>query len=377
MINKERLLNEFLNLISFDAESYHEREIADYLKNELNNLGFSVDEDDANVKNAIYHNFDPKLSSGNIYAFKKGNVKGEPILLSAHLDTVCPGKNKKAIIENNLVKSDGSSVLGSDDATGIASILEALRVIKEKNLKHHDIEIIFFTSEEPYCKGSKVFDYKKIKSKVGYVFDLSGKVGNIAISAPSIISFKAEIFGKASHAGFNPEDGISAILLLSKLINNVKSGRVANDTTLNFGVISGGSLNNIVPDYSYVTGEIRSSIHNKAIHELKIIENELMRLTKEYNALYDFKYDIEIEAYRVDIDELVIKRYKKVMDNLNIKDYELINTFGGSDGNNLNKYGIKSVVVANAMNNCHSKDEYFYLDDFYKSALIALHLIID
>ena len=79
----------------------------------------------------------------------------------------------------------------------------------------------------------------------------------------------------------------------------------------------------------------------------------------------------------MDIDEQVIKRYKKVMNNLNIKDFELIDTFGGSDGNNLNKYGIKSVVVANAMNNCHSKDEYFYLDDFYKSALIALHLIID
>ena len=377
MINKERLLNEFLHLISFDSESYHERKIADYLKNELIDLGLKVDEDDACIKNAIYHNFDPKLSSGNIYGFLKGNAKGESILLSSHMDTVSPGINKKAIIKDGLVKSDGKSVLGSDDATGIASILEALRVIKENNLKHPDIEVILFTSEEPYCKGSRAFDYTKIKSKIGYVFDLSGKVGNIAISAPTIISFKAEIYGKSSHAGFNPEDGLSAIVLLSKLINGVKSGRVSNDTTLNFGVISGGSLNNIVPDYAFVTGEIRSSIHNKALHEIKKLDNELKRITKEYNTIYELKYDIEIEAYRVNEDELVIKKYKKVMDKLDIKDYSLIDTFGGSDGNNLNKYGIKSVVVANAMNNCHSKDEYFYLDDFYKSALIALHLIID
>ena len=377
MINKERLLKEFLHLISFDSESYHERGIGLYLEKELKTLGLEVSVDDANIKTSIYHNFDPKNSFGNIYAYLKGNTNGEAILLSAHMDTVKPSINKKAIIENNLVKSDGNSVLGSDDATGIAIILEALRIIKENNLKHPDIEVVFFTSEEPYCKGSKAFDYKKIKSKIGYVFDLSGKVGNIAISAPTIISFKAELFGKASHAGFNPEDGISSILLLSKLINNVKSGRVANDTTLNFGIIGGGTLNNIVPDYAYVTGEIRSSIHNKAIHEIKIIEAELKNITKEYNALYELKYDIEIEAYRVKEDELVIKKYKNVMDKLNIKDYKLIDTFGGSDGNNLNKYGIKSVVVANAMNNCHSKDEYFYLDDFYKSALIALHLIID
>lgn len=377
MINKDRLLNEFLHLISFDSESYHEREIADYLKKELISLGLEVDEDDANIKNAIYHNFDSKLSSGNIYGFLKGNIKGDSILLSSHMDTVSPGKHKKAIIEDGIVKSDGTTILGSDDATGLASILEALRVIKENHLNHPDIEVVFFTSEESYCKGSKVFDYSKIKSKIAYVFDLSGKVGNVAISAPSIISFSAEIFGKSSHAGFNPEDGINAIILLSKLINNVKSGRVSSDTTLNFGIIGGGTLNNIVPDYSYVTGEIRSSVHNKALHEIIKIEDELKNITKEFNASYGLKYNIEIEAYRVDKDESVIKRYKNVMNNLNIADYELIDTFGGSDGNNLNKYGIKSVVVANAMNNCHSKDEYFYLDDFYKSALIALHLIID
>lgn len=377
MINKERLLNEFLHLISFDSESYHEREIADYLKKELISLGLEVDEDDANIKNAIYHNFDPKLSSGNIYGFLKGNIKGDSILLSSHMDTVSPGKHKKAIIEDGIVKSDGTTILGSDDATGIASILEALRVVKEKHLKHPDIEVIFFTSEEPYCKGSRVFDYSKIKSKIAYVFDLSGKVGNVAISAPSIISFSAEIFGKSSHAGFNPEDGVSSILLASKLITNIKSGRVSSDTTLNFGVISGGTLNNIVPDYAKITGEVRSSIHNKALHEIKKLDNELKRIAKEYNTIYELKYDIEIEAYRVNEDELVIKKYKNVMDKLDIKDYSLIDTFGGSDGNNLNKYGIKSVVVANAMNNCHSKDEFFYLDDFYKSALIALHLIID
>ena len=377
MINKERLLNEFLRLISFNSESFHEREIGLYLENELKNLGLEVSIDDANIKNAVYHNFDPKESFGNIYAYLKGNIDGGSILLSAHMDTVSPGVNKKAIIDSGIVKSDGKTILGSDDATGLALILEALRVIKENNLKHPDIEVVFFTSEEPYCKGSRWFNYSKIKSKIAYVFDLSGKVGNIAISAPTIISFKAEIFGKESHAGFNPEEGISSIVLLSKLISNIKSGRIDNNTTLNFGLISGGTLNNIVPNYAYVTGEVRSSIHNNAINQIKIIENELKNITSNLDASFKLNYDIEIEAYRISDDELVIKKYKKVMENLKINDYKLIDTFGGSDNNNLNKNGIKGVVVANAMNNCHSKDEYFPLEDFYKSALIALHLIID
>lgn len=368
-MNKDRLLNEFLKLISFDSPSYHEDEIAFYLYDRLKNLGLEVSMD-----NAIEKLTNRKTKAGNIYGYLKGNIDGEPILFSSHMDTVKPALNKKAIIENGIVKSSGESVLGSDDATGIAEIIEMLEVIKEENLKHPDIEIIFFVAEEEFCKGSSVFDFSKIKSKQAYVFDLSGKVGNIAISAPSIISFEINIKGKAAHAGFEAEKGISSILIAANAISKIKLGRINEETTLNIGTINGGVGKNIIPENTIITGEIRSMNHEYAINIINDIKNIFESEANILNGAIDFKYIENIFAYRIDKDDEIIKDYIDVINKLGYENPELINTFGGSDNNNFNKHGIHGIVVANAMNNIHTINEYFELEEFYKAANICISL---
>jgi len=371
MINSNRVLNEFITLASFDSESFHEKNISEYLVNKLTSLGFEVSVDDAGKK--LSDNID---SSGNIYAFLKGNIKGEPILLSAHMDTVSPGKNKKVIVHNDgKVTSDGTTVLGSDDITGIVTILESINVIIENNISHPDIEVVFFVAEEPFCKGSSLFDYSLIKSKNAYVFDLSGSIGTIANQAPSIYSFEATFHGKAAHSGFEPENGIDAILIASKAISKLKLGRIDQQTTANIGIINGGTGKNIVPNLVSIKGEVRSLSDLKALDVLNNIKATFDNEAKLLKGTVEFKYIQEIQAYNIELESKVITNYSKALNRLNYGKPNIITTFGGSDNNNFNKHGIEGIVVSNAMNDVHTVNEYFYLQDLYKSINIAIELI--
>ena len=368
-INKKRVLDEFNKLISFDSASFFEDDIANYLYDKLKNLGLEVHMDKA-VEKLTGRN----TNTGNIYGYLKGNIEGNPILFSAHMDTVEPSKNKKAIIEGNVIRANGSSVLGSDDVTGIVEILEMLTQIKENNLDHPDIEVIFFVAEEPFCKGSSVFDFSIVKSKKAYVFDLHGKVGNIAVSAPSIFTFYVSIKGKAAHAGFEIEKGISSIQIASNAISKIKLGRIDKDTTINIGTINGGVLKNVVPELTTIVGEVRSSNHNKGLALLEDVKKTFIDETKKSGGTIEFDYEENVFAYKINDDEEVVKDYLKVIDKLGYGKIDLVETFGGSDNNNLNKHGIKGVVVANAMNDIHTVHEYFEIDEFYKACEICLAL---
>ena len=123
-----------------------------------------------------------------------------------------PGNRKHAIVhEDGRITSDGTTVLGADDVSALASYIEAIRTIKENNLPHGDIELAISVAEEPYDVGSAYYDFSRIKSRIAYTFDLAGQIGLAALEAPSIISFKVNVKGKSAHAGFNPEDGIHAL----------------------------------------------------------------------------------------------------------------------------------------------------------------------
>ena len=90
-VDKEEIYREFKDLVAIDSLSFQEREMADRLTEKLRELGFEVSEDEAGE--AIGGN------AGNLYGFLKGSIPGKPILLSAHMDTVCPGNGKRAFVD--------------------------------------------------------------------------------------------------------------------------------------------------------------------------------------------------------------------------------------------------------------------------------------
>lgn len=391
-VNKKRLVDTFLKLVSIDSESYHERKMADFLKKELKSLGLHVEEDDAAEKLAEHYartagkgktgeeaeKIDP---AGNLWTCLPGNLPSEEenrkkaLLFSSHMDTVSPGNNKKAVIhEDGTITSDGSTVLGADDATGLAEILELIHILKEYNIPHPDIEILFTAAEEPYCQGSRLFDFQKLHARTAYVLDLSGPIGTAAYAAPSILSLYIRVRGKSAHAGFNPEDGIHAIQIASQAISRLSFGHVEADTTVNLGTISGGAGKNIVPEEVYLTGEIRSMSSEKAEYWLNQVTDAFHQAAEQAGGTAEITCEKEFDAYRDCPKEPVVQTFVKAAENLNFP-VTLRETFGGSDNNHFNSHGIHGLVIANAMNHSHTTQECTQIDELEQTVRLLLEIL--
>lgn len=375
MINRKRLVQQFQTLVSIDAESFHERKMADYVKGRLTDLGLQVEEDDKAETILANNKVSSKDAAGNLYAVLPATGPGEPILFGCHLDTVSPGNGKQAIVhEDGTITSDGTTVLGADDVSAITEILEALTVIQEEKIPHPEIEVIAAAAEEPYAQGSRVFDYSKVHAKTAYVFDMSGPVGPAAIAAPSIISFQIEVRGRTAHAGFAPEAGIHAIQIAAAALSRIPNGHIDDQTTVNIGTIHGGIGRNIVPDRVVMSGEIRSLSDETARGQLRKIretfEQEADRLggEVEVQSLQQFK------AYRISEDEEVVRRYREAGEKAGVPT-SFVETFGGSDNNHYTENGIRGIVAACAMNKSHTTEEFTSVDDLERAAKLVYYLM--
>lgn len=366
-INRERLLDTFVKLVSIDSPSYKEREMCEELKKRLIALGLSVEEDDTAPVSGS--------NCGNLIATLPGTLEMEPVLYCGHMDTVSPAYGKRAVIhDDGRITSAGDTVLGADDLSCVAGILEALQVIKEGNISHGPIEVLFTTGEEVYGTGASAFDMTKLQSKDAYIFDLTGQTGRAARKAPSIISFQIEVKGKASHAGFAPEKGIHAVQIASKAIGRLQLGHVDEETTANIGLISGGAATNIVPESCVVRGEVRSYSHQKALDETELIIETFEKAAREAGAEIAAESKVCIKAYETDLGSPVVKRFESACRMMGVEP-DLGETFGGSDLNVFANKGMEGLVLASAMENCHSCSEYTTVEELCRVAEMALTLM--
>ena len=164
-INSERLLNDFLELVQVPGASRKERKIADKIKSELAEMGLEAYEDDAGKK--IGGN------AGNLIVNIKGNVEGAPTLLfAAHMDTVPLAVGVKPQVKDGYVTSDGTTALGGDNRAGVAEILEAVRQVREENLPHGDLQLLFSVAEEEGLLGAQALDPKLLKADFGFAVDV-------------------------------------------------------------------------------------------------------------------------------------------------------------------------------------------------------------
>src|SRR5262249_29511657 len=123
MIEAGRLRALFLDLVRIDSLSRRERRIAERLQAELEALGASVEVDGAGVQAGG--------EVGNLIAHVPGTADAEPLLLCAHMDTVEPGTGVKPVVDGDVIRTDGTTVLGGDDKSGVAIVCECVRVCRE------------------------------------------------------------------------------------------------------------------------------------------------------------------------------------------------------------------------------------------------------
>jgi len=348
MVNHNRLFNTFMELCAIDSESTRERLMADRLTEVLSSLGFVVFEDDTGKK--IGGN------AGNLYARLEGTAAGEALLFSCHMDRVVPGVNVKPRIEGDYIVSDGTTVLGADDASGLAALLEGFTVLKQAGKAHPPIELVLTVAEELSLVGSKHFDTTQVASRIGFVLDAGGDVGEIVLQAPEHIKFTAVFQGRSAHAGFAPEQGISAIQIAAMAISRMGLLRIDAETTANIGSISAIGPTNVVQDRCELQGEVRSLVPTKVQSHMSALCDVMQAAAAEYGGRVNIGTVTSYQAYQLREDSEPVCRAARAAAAIGVPVcYKA--TGGGSDANHFNIRGLPTVVLSCGYEKVHTTAE--------------------
>ncbi len=375
-INRERLAQTLTTLCEIDSPSQRERTFAQHLCRTFNDLGADTIYED---------NSAPATGSdtGNILIrFNGYGFHDHGIFLACHMDTVEPGCGIKVIQEDNILRSSGETILGADDKSGIAAIIELITLLRENRVHHTPIELIFTTCEEIGLLGAKNLEHEVINAHHGYALDSSG-VDRVIIGAPAANRMQIDIHGAAAHAGLNPDQGINALSIAARAIDLLKLGKLDEESSANLGTISGGKATNIIPDYVTIKGEVRSHSPEKLDIYTRKIESTFHEVAKNWPLPkgfdgkpphVDIERRLEYSEMSLSMEETVVQRIQQAGNQLG-KELSFLVSGGGSDANILTSFGLSTAIIATGMNNVHTTEEYLNLDHLTSLTELLLALV--
>ncbi|GIW13147.1 MAG: hypothetical protein KatS3mg062_0586 [Tepidiforma sp.] len=354
MITRERIVQSFLDLVAIDSPSGDEDTIAAELERRLRALGLQAAQDPA----------------GNVLARLEGT--GEPLLLSAHMDTVEPGRGIKPRWDGpDIIRSDGTTILGADNKAGCAVILEALQSLIEDGRPHRPVEVAISRGEEIGLVGAANMDYSRISARVAIVIDSGGPPSSIQGQAPFHYTCDIEVHGRAAHAGLEPEKGIPAISIAAEVVAGLPQGRLDSETTGNVGIIRGGLVRNAVPDYCLVQAEFRSMVEEKAETLARGVRRHLEAVQARHpGARIEAELRLAYPGYRLEPGDPAVDLLYPVLRSLGFEPNPHP-VGGGTDGNIFRGRGIAAIVIGRGGYNQHTKDEYLVIPEMLDCARVV------
>lgn len=366
-VNETRLVETFLAMVRQNTPPRQEKAASEIGHRILMELGFECEYDDAGEK--VGGNI------GNLIAFKKGTIPEAPtIFFSSHFDTVEATPGLEPMVDGDIIRSNGKTILGADDISGMAPILEAMRILDEQKIPHGDIQLLLTICEEIGLVGAKHMDPSRIKAQFGYVLDAGPPVGSLVYSAPTQDIFEVWIHGKPAHAGAQPEDGVSAILVAARAMARMKLGRIDHETTANVGTISGGTATNIIPAECYLKCEARSrnqaKLDKQRAHMMACFEEE----ATSAGITVEFKSENAYQMYELEMEDPVLTVGMAAAERIGLEPLLRV-TGGGADANIFNAVGVPTTVLGCGMENIHRHDEFVRISDMVKSTQFVVSIV--
>lgn len=362
-IDRERLLSQFLEFVQIDSPSFEEAKFDEVLTRELAALGLSVHNDGTGRDGA-----------GNLLAVLPGTDPNlPPILFGTHVDTVQPGYGVKPRVENGVVMTDGTTVLGADDKAAVAATLEAIRYLQATRPRHGDLEFLYTWGEEQGLLGAAAFDATRLRSRFGFILD-NADMRKVVTRAPYQSTLVATYTGRAAHAGSEPEKGISAILAAAKAIAAMPLGRIDPETTANVGKIAGGSARNAIPEQAVLEGEARSLDEGKLERQVATMTAALEAGAVAVGARVDIKWQPQYQGYHLADDSLPVRIALAAVAALGLEPY-IGSMGGGTDGNHLVAKGVPCAVLGLGFQEIHSTREHIAVDDLVRTAQLMVAVV--
>jgi len=356
----------FTELAALPSPPGDERAVADVVAAYMRDLGLDVSEDDAGEKIGS--------NAGNLYARVEPTDGGTPLFLCAHLDTVPPVAGIEPVLEDGLIRNAAGTILGADNKSAVAVMLEATRRLLVENRPHGGLELLFTPMEETGLHGAAAFDHERLHARIGYVYDQAAPIGEVILGAPYSHSMQVKLHGRAAHSGMFPEEGRSAIAAAAKAIADFKLGRLDEETTANVGVIDGGTAGNIVPEWCTFLVDVRAHDPKK----LADLVREMLESITFAASLEDCQAETDVHksynGYRFKRDDDVVRIASSALEQSGFEPSFALSG-GGADANVFNERGLACVNLANGMVDIHTPDERIAVADLERMVDVTLALV--
>ena len=346
-VDRDRLLKTFLDLVAVDSPTGHEEEIGRLVEARFRGLGCSTVTDEV----------------GNIVATYPGTREGT-ILVSTHMDTAGTDRGIVPIIgEDGVIRTDGSTILGADDKSGIAGCLELVRLLRDRpEVRHPTIEFVVTVGEESGLVGSRHLDVGRLNATHGFVLDTAGAMGSVTYWSPTSVYLTITVRGRKAHAGVEPEKGISAVQVAARAIASMPLGRIDEETVANIGTVTGGEARNVVPDLVVLEGMARSHDQAKLDAQLDAMRRACEEAAGAAGATVEVSAEEIYRTYRIPEDA---RPYREAAAAIRSLGLEVVprKSGGGTDGNYFNAKGIPCVALPTGMVDEHATSEHIAIDD--------------
>lgn len=240
-------LTELVSLDSYSFDRDDVNRVVDWLDRRLSQLGFTIER------------FSNDSAGDDLLAVRQGRGTGR-ILLIGHSDTVFPRGTAAA----RPMRFEGDRILGPgtcDMKSGLLAGIYAVEALDHIGFDSYGQVLFLVLSDEEIDDRHSIPLIRRASrmADVALTLEAARENGDIVIARKGVRSFTAEAFGKAAHSGVEPEKGCNAILAMAHQIialNDLNDPE--REVTVNVGVIQGGRLRNIVPDYARLNFEMRA-----------------------------------------------------------------------------------------------------------------------
>lgn len=321
---EHELIDIFYNLTSIPSPSLHEEKVVDWVKKycEKENLKFMTDD---------YNNVVIKLDATD---------NSKPIMaLSSHMDVVGDDSPVVPTLDGDFIHANGRT-LGGDDKFGMSAALKLLKDIKNSDLKHGGLEVVFTRDEENGMTGIKNFDFNNLNSKYVIVCD-ADIFGVLQVSGASYCNGHVEINCKGGHSGIEIADKTkpNAAKLIAELCSEIPQGVYFEDetgviTSINLGGIKGGELSvtNVLNPHAEATYSIRSSDLSKENELIQKVYNIVEKFNKKYEGIAkaDAIFKQKMPAFEKSNDTYIPEVFEKAAKKLGVK-YEISSFHAGAE----------------------------------------------
>lgn len=366
-MESSRLIDLFLELCTIPSPPGQERDVADRVTRELDAIGLEWDEDGCG----------PSIGStaGNVLCRLPGRREGGiPIFLCAHFDTVPLDGELRPVVEDGVVRNAGGTILGADDKSALAVMVEAARRIVEEGRPHAGVELLFTPMEEIGLVGAGAFDLGRLEAGVGYVYDQAAPIGEVVTGSPTAHELELTFVGRAAHAGMYPEEGRSSIVAAARAIADMPLGRLDELTTANVGLVRGGTARNIVPERCTIEAEARSHDETRVTEVVQQMLDAAAFAASTSDCSLETRVEQKYRGYRFRTDDAAVRL---AVDALGRAGFEARLTLSGgaADANVFNAAGLACVNLANGMTDIHTPDERIAVDDLERMVDVTLALV--